>query len=66
MSVPLLEVGHVRYEDGAGKVRFKWGPLVKDVEPATARAYAIALIHAAEIAGMPPEPPEGSEKKAAA
>lgn len=55
-TTPVLEVGHVRYERGEGKVRLKWGAFVRDVQPSTARAYAIALIHSAEIAGLPPEP----------
>lgn len=56
-----LEISHDRYESGQGVVRIKLGALVNDVAPSTARAMAIALIHAAEIAGMPPPEPEGND-----
>lgn len=44
-------------------VVMKMGPFVQEVDPATARGYAVALIHAAEVAGLPPEPPpEGARR----
>lgn len=53
-----LNIGHIRYENGEGKVRISLGALVKDLRPSTARSLAIALIHAAEMAGLPPPPPD--------
>lgn len=53
-----LQVGRVRYETGEGKVRLQLGSFIKDVEPSTARMIAIALIHNAEVAGLPPPPPD--------
>lgn len=52
---PELEIGYVRYESGEARVRIKLGVLVKDIQPPTARAVAIALIHQAEMAQMPPD-----------
>lgn len=60
-----LEVGHVRTSPQApGVVRAKIGALFVDMDPPTARAYAIALISEAEKAGLPPLPPEGRRKVA--
>lgn len=53
-----LQIGRVRYETGEGKVRIALGAFVKDVAPSTARMIAIALIHNAELAGLPPLPPD--------
>lgn len=55
---PTLSVGHTRYENGDGKVVVALGAAFIHVDPATARAVAIALIHHAEVAGLPPPDPE--------
>lgn len=65
MTAPDLHIGHTRYETGEGKVIVQVGPLVRHFDPPTARAIAIALIHDAEVAGLPPPEPEGDAKAAA-
>ncbi len=60
-----LEVGHVRMTpQSSGVVRAKIGALCVDMDPPTARAYAIALISEAEKAGLPPLPPDNRRKVA--
>lgn len=50
-----LQVGHNREKH---LVVLKMGNFVQGVSPVVARAYAIALIHAAEVAGLPDLTPE--------
>lgn len=49
---------HLGANRGNGTVVLRMGNFVQSVNPATARAYAIGLIHAAEVAGLPPVPLE--------
>lgn len=51
----VLRVGANREK---GVVVLTMGGSIQAVNPATARAYAIGLIHAAEVAGLPAPPPE--------
>lgn len=54
-----LQIGHNQQK---GVVALMMGGFVQQVNPPTARAYAIALIHAAEMAGLPALTPERQEE----